>query len=484
MAGLLDWMQTPQGIGLLSGVASYAANARRGTPVNNIGRGLAGAVEGYNAYFANQEAQAYKKAMADAAIANAATARSRAEIENRKLEAKARSEKQARDEAVGFLKTYGYDVTPDSIQIDDEYGYSLTPGSIQGGFVQIADTTPEETPLLGNPFEQPKQPSAPQTQLINPNYKPEFNILNDQQNQAYKRGQLQRSLGLNDDEFSVFNTMPAEKQAGFILKQFGTRKTSAPKMSFEDAMILRSEGVNVPGYEGYTPEIASKWIGKKNIGRKAAAPSATASVGNVYAEKSAMEAAKTRGREFGQFTVEATKNAQSAYDAANDIAMVTEGLRGMGGGPVAEFKAWAGQYFPAESDWGKMASMNDLAKTVQTKLAPTMRVAGSGATSDFEMKAYMRAIPTLTNTEKGRELMSKYASRMAERAQIRAEIVNDIEAEGRLPTPREIDQKMAARVGNGFFDAQDRAFFNMKQPAQTTAPAGQPKSGVKFLGFE
>ena len=47
MAGLLDFLQTPQGIGLLSGVASYAANARRGTPVNNVGRGLAGGFLGF-----------------------------------------------------------------------------------------------------------------------------------------------------------------------------------------------------------------------------------------------------------------------------------------------------------------------------------------------------------------------------------------------------------------------------------------------------
>ena len=47
MAGLLDFLQTPQGMGLLSGVASYAANARRGQPVNSIGRGLVGGLTGY-----------------------------------------------------------------------------------------------------------------------------------------------------------------------------------------------------------------------------------------------------------------------------------------------------------------------------------------------------------------------------------------------------------------------------------------------------
>lgn len=47
MPGLLDFLNTPEGAGLLSGVASYAANARRGTPINNIGRGFAGGMAGY-----------------------------------------------------------------------------------------------------------------------------------------------------------------------------------------------------------------------------------------------------------------------------------------------------------------------------------------------------------------------------------------------------------------------------------------------------
>lgn len=47
MAGLLDFIKSPEGVGLLSAVGSYAANARRGTPINNIGRGVMGGVMGY-----------------------------------------------------------------------------------------------------------------------------------------------------------------------------------------------------------------------------------------------------------------------------------------------------------------------------------------------------------------------------------------------------------------------------------------------------
>ena len=47
MPGLLEFLNTPAGLGLLSGVAGYAAGARRGTPVNNVGRGLVTGLSGY-----------------------------------------------------------------------------------------------------------------------------------------------------------------------------------------------------------------------------------------------------------------------------------------------------------------------------------------------------------------------------------------------------------------------------------------------------
>lgn len=45
--GLLDFFDSPQGQGLLSAVAGGMAGARRGTPFNNIGRGLLAGVAGY-----------------------------------------------------------------------------------------------------------------------------------------------------------------------------------------------------------------------------------------------------------------------------------------------------------------------------------------------------------------------------------------------------------------------------------------------------
>ena len=58
MQGLLDFIKTPEGQGLLSGVFGYAANARRGTPINNLGRGGVAGLLGYsNALDREQDAK-------------------------------------------------------------------------------------------------------------------------------------------------------------------------------------------------------------------------------------------------------------------------------------------------------------------------------------------------------------------------------------------------------------------------------------------
>ncbi len=50
--GLLDdameFMKTPEGIGVMSGLAGWAANARKGTPWNNVGRGALTGLVGYS----------------------------------------------------------------------------------------------------------------------------------------------------------------------------------------------------------------------------------------------------------------------------------------------------------------------------------------------------------------------------------------------------------------------------------------------------
>lgn len=60
MAGLLDFLKTPEAQGLLGAFAGGMAGARRGTPFNNVGRGLLGGVAAYGgALDRDQQAQQF-----------------------------------------------------------------------------------------------------------------------------------------------------------------------------------------------------------------------------------------------------------------------------------------------------------------------------------------------------------------------------------------------------------------------------------------
>lgn len=280
-------------------------------------------------------------------------------------------------------------------------------------------------------------------------------------------------LGMDDETITAIQylaTTDPQSAGKMIAGAISARikQQMAPAKMSPDALRLTEAG-----YEYGSPEFRAQMQQEVTAGRTGRAKGAGTTITNIM--PGTKEAITTRGKEFGKFAQEALQASQSADDVASDIDLVVTGLRGMGGGPVAGFKSWAGQYLPAESQWGKMASMSELASTIQAKLAPTMRAAGSGATSDFEMKAFMRAIPTISTTEAGRELMLKYAQKIAERAQVRAEVVNDIEAEGRLPSPAEIKKRMSQRVGDRFFDERDKAFFGIKaKPGAQSAPAAKP----------
>jgi len=91
MNGLLDFLKTPQGQGLIAGVAGYAAGARRGTPINNLGRGGLAGLAGYTSAIDRQTQDAQQaelnkereqmRAVRDLQIQQARTQAERAQAE-------------------------------------------------------------------------------------------------------------------------------------------------------------------------------------------------------------------------------------------------------------------------------------------------------------------------------------------------------------------------------------------------------------------
>lgn len=133
--------------------------------------------------------------------------------------------------------------------------------------------------------------------------------------------------------------------------------------------------------------------------------------------------------------VKAEEGAFNAMSVAGDVRAIVEILRPYRGGPIQSFQAQLGAYFPG-TPAEKLASANQVAESIRQRIAPTIRVEGSGATSDFEARSYLNAIPNLMNTAEGRELMAVYAEKLANRAAAAADIRANMVSQGNFSVKR------------------------------------------------
>ena len=136
---------------------------------------------------------------------------------------------------------------------------------------------------------------------------------------------------------------------------------------------------------------------------------------------------KVLAGERAKSQAKAEENAINAQSAASDVKAIIEVLRPYRGGAWQDFAGQVGAYLPG-TKVEQLATARQTAEAIRAKLAPTLRVEGSGATSDFEIKSFLSAIPSLFNTREGRETLATYSQRLADRAaaaaDIRAELVD------------------------------------------------------------
>lgn len=139
---------------------------------------------------------------------------------------------------------------------------------------------------------------------------------------------------------------------------------------------------------------------------------------------------KVLAAERAKAQVVAEEGAINAQSAASDVRAIVDILKPYRGGALQDFAGSIGAYLPGTS-LENLATSRQAAEAIRAKLAPTLRVAGSGATSDFEMKSFLSAIPSLFNTQQGRELMVTYSEKLANRAAAAADIRAKLTEEGR-----------------------------------------------------
>ncbi len=171
----------------------------------------------------------------------------------------------------------------------------------------------------------------------------------------------------------------------------------------------------------------------------------------------------------------AEENAINAQNSASDVRAIVDILKPYRGGALQDFAGSIGAYLPG-TQLEQLATARQAAEAIRAKLAPTLRVEGSGATSDFEIKSFLAAIPSLFNTAEGRETMAIYADKLAARAAAAADIRAQLVEEGRYSI-KSFQQEMAKAGLTQVFTAEDLNVLRGKQAQQggvrLSSPAAQ-----------
>jgi hypothetical protein len=104
--------------------------------------------------------------------------------------------------------------------------------------------------------------------------------------------------------------------------------------------------------------------------------------------------------------------ASSSRNFAQAASTVNSLLKGKGGGELVKVGTALAKDLGLKNE---QVSANDLAQSLATRAAVGVRQPGSGSTSDIEFKAYMSAVPSLSNSEPGRAFMAEGAEAFARR---------------------------------------------------------------------
>lgn len=170
----------------------------------------------------------------------------------------------------------------------------------------------------------------------------------------------------------------------------------------------------------------------------------------------------------------AEEGAINAQNAASDVRAIVDILQPYRGGALQDFAGSIGAYLPG-TELEKLATARQASEAIRAKLAPTLRVEGSGATSDFEIKSFLSAIPSLFNTAEGRQLMATYAQRLADRSAAAADIRAQLTESGTYSIKN--FQKALRDAGlDQVFTPEDLQRLRGKTPAQggtQLSPEGQ-----------
>jgi hypothetical protein len=137
---------------------------------------------------------------------------------------------------------------------------------------------------------------------------------------------------------------------------------------------------------------------------------------------------------------ELASDAQSSKQMLSDVATLNELGKNINTGKLAEAKAAIGPYAQALGIDVKGLSEIQAFEAIVNRVAPSLRVKGSGAQSDYELKNFLKSLPSLGNTPEGNEIATKTMEGLYQNKLAAAEIGS--KALSREITPAQADKML------------------------------------------
>lgn len=230
-------------------------------------------------------------------------------------------------------------------------------------------------------------------------------------------------------------------------------KSDAPTDETKEYKLAQSQG-----YKG-------SFMDFKTELKKAGATNVTTNV-DKGENSFATEAGKVQAKRFDELAGEG----QKARQMVADIDTLTELGKNIGTGKGAELTARLGPW--AESIGVPIKGLSDIQafEAIVNRVAPSMRVPGSGAQSDFELKNFLKSLPTLGNTPEGNAIAAATMKGLQEN-KIRASEIGSKALNGEITRPQA--EKMLRELP----DPMEGYRAYTKSKPTSAKPAEAPKAG-------
>lgn len=421
--GLLDFAASPEGQGLLSAAFGGLAGARRGQPVNSIGRaGLAG-LAGYSG--------AQDRALQQE---DSAAQRKYRDMQMQELERKGTQQLVQDNWHAGLPQ-----VTQPKLQGNDEVSKVIAAQNAEFGDFGVQSLAQLRTPIPGLTYESDKNALQQYAML------PGSPIANDI---------LKQKLVPKEKEGFTLSPGQARYEGG---RQVASRPEQVKKTSLEE--MLDAAGIT-------DPKIRQGFILQGLNKQTSHAPAASATIIN----RQETEEAKSVGKFFGDAYANiqnAGFSAQSKVSRYNRLGELLEGVNTGKFSSAGLEVAKAGQSlgFNIDPNIGNKEAAQALASEIALELRNPSGGAGMpGAMSDKDREFLVSMVPGLATTPQGRKRMLETAQKLAQRDVQVSKIAREY-------------RKRNGTIDEGFYDelarySAENPLFKQSAPAQIPAAGG------------